>query len=80
MSKKEGEFSVFPYQATKQKRTKHIQLLLLENNYDGDDDADDDGDDDNDNDDDHKNDETPYKFHYVWIKALCSKQVSNHSH
>ena len=50
LSKKEDQFTVFPYQATKRKRQKHIQLLLVENNYDESDE-----------------DETPYKFHYVWI-------------
>ena len=68
LSKKDDEYTVFPYQATKQKRKRHIPLLLVENNYDDDDDED---------------EETPYKFHYVWIKdmsALCSKQVSKHGH
>ena len=34
LSKNDGQFSVFPYQATKQKRKRHIPLV--ENNYDDD--------------------------------------------
>ena len=34
LSKKEDQFRVFPYQATKQKKQEHIQMLLVENNYD----------------------------------------------
>ena len=66
LSKKDDQFTVFPYQPTKQKRNKHIQLLLVENNYD-----------------DNDEDETPYKFHYVWINdmsALCNAQISKNHH
>ena len=65
-----GGFTVFPYRVTKQKKNRHIQLLLVENNYEDDDD------DDND-------DKTPYKFHYVWVKSmsrLCNRQISKNKH
>ena len=34
LSKRDDQYTVFPYQPTKQQKHKHIQLLLVENNYD----------------------------------------------
>ena len=49
------------------KQKRQIPLILVENNYDEDD----------------EDDETPYKFHYAWIKnffALCNSQISKNGH
>ena len=64
--KKDGQLSVFLYQATKQKRKRHIPLLLVENNYD---------------DDDDEEAPYKFHYVWIKdMSALCIKQVSRHGH
>ena len=76
MKKKQREtFGVLPLHLTADKKEKHVNLLLIENNYI------DEHEDGSTLDDDVVN--IDFKFHYVWIKnlsRLCSKQLSSRNH
>ena len=74
LKKKGNVFDVLPRHLTTDKKEKHINLLLIENNYVDEDE------DDSVLDDDVNID---FKFHYVWLKnlsRLCSKQLSSRNH
>ena len=66
LSKKDGQLSVFPYQATKQKRQRHIPLLLVENNYD--------------DDEDEETPYKFYYVWIKDLSALCNSQISKDKH
>ena len=66
LSKKNDEYTVFPYQPTKQKRQRHIPLLLVENNYD---------------DDDDEETPYKFNYVWIKdLSALCNSQISKDRH
>ncbi|XP_044741961.1 uncharacterized protein LOC123302932 [Chrysoperla carnea] len=72
LKKHRKNFNVVPCYLSKNKMTKHINLLMIQNQYDDDEDADVDGD-----------NLLPIRYHYVWIKnlsRLVSSQLNKDSH